>query len=157
MKFLRFGSGFVMTIDAVIKGYTINQFRESLKAEKILDEKGDLIENLYKQVNEKSWNYCKGWKTWFTRFSKKKWHLLYFLKMEIKLINLKSRFENHKWWTFFIFIKHQKLVASTFYSFISRLLCIQYALNDMFFQSILHHHRPLYGLRFSVLHSQKFL
>ena len=36
---------FVMTIDAVIKGYTINQFRESLKAEKILDEKGDLIEN----------------------------------------------------------------------------------------------------------------
>ncbi len=44
---------FVMTIDAVIKGYTINQFRESLKAEKILDEKGDLIENLYKQVNER--------------------------------------------------------------------------------------------------------
>ncbi|MCT7471186.1 hypothetical protein N5T90_09885 [Aliarcobacter cryaerophilus] len=44
---------FVMTIDAVIKGYTINQFRESFKAEKILDEKGDLIENLYKQVNER--------------------------------------------------------------------------------------------------------
>lgn len=30
---------FVMTIDAVIKGYTINQFRESLKAEKILMRK----------------------------------------------------------------------------------------------------------------------
>ncbi|MGJ0316617.1 hypothetical protein NG754_08810 [Aliarcobacter cryaerophilus] len=44
---------FVMTIDAVIKGYTINQFRESLKVEKILDEKGDSIENLYKQVNER--------------------------------------------------------------------------------------------------------
>ena len=44
---------FVMTIDAVIKGYTINQFRESLKVEKILDEKGDSIENLHKQVNER--------------------------------------------------------------------------------------------------------
>ena len=44
---------FVMTVNSVIKGYTINQFKESLKGEKILNEKGDLIENLYKQVNER--------------------------------------------------------------------------------------------------------
>lgn len=44
---------FVMTVDAVIKGYAINQFKESLKGEKILNEKSDLIENLYKQVNER--------------------------------------------------------------------------------------------------------
>lgn len=43
----------MMTLEAIRKGHTFNQLKESLKTQNLLENKGELVEKLYNQVNER--------------------------------------------------------------------------------------------------------
>lgn len=43
----------LMTLEAIRKGHTLNQLKESLKTQNLLENKGELVEKLYNQVNER--------------------------------------------------------------------------------------------------------
>jgi hypothetical protein len=43
----------MMTLEAIRKGHTLNQLKESLKTQNLLENKGELVEKLYNQVNER--------------------------------------------------------------------------------------------------------
>lgn len=43
----------LMTLEAIRKGHTLNQLKETLKTQNLLENKGELVEKLYNQVNER--------------------------------------------------------------------------------------------------------
>ncbi len=43
----------MMTLEAIRKGHTLNQLKESLKTQNLLENKDELVEKLYTQVNER--------------------------------------------------------------------------------------------------------
>ena len=45
--------GLIMTVDAIRKGHTLNQLKESLQAQNLLQNKDNLVDKLYHQVNER--------------------------------------------------------------------------------------------------------
>ena len=45
--------GLIMTVDAIRKGHTLNQLKESLEAQNLLQNKDNLVDKLYHQVNER--------------------------------------------------------------------------------------------------------
>lgn len=45
--------GIMMTLEAIRKGHTLNQLKESLKTQNLLENKDELVEKLYTQVNER--------------------------------------------------------------------------------------------------------
>lgn len=45
--------GLIMTVDAIRKGHTLNQLKESLQAQNLLQNKDNLVDKLYHHVNER--------------------------------------------------------------------------------------------------------
>jgi hypothetical protein len=43
----------LMTLEAIRKGHTLNQLKETLKTQNLLENKGEVVEKLYNQVNER--------------------------------------------------------------------------------------------------------